>query len=72
MGFFAFAILGILTGIIARIILPGKQVGGWFVAILLGLHVAIYLILACMPATLAVPTPATPAAASALRSFQPA
>ena len=24
-------------GIIARIILPGKQVGGWFVAILLGL-----------------------------------
>tara|TARA_B100001179_G_scaffold190511_1_gene147194 strand:+ start:241 stop:504 length:264 start_codon:yes stop_codon:yes gene_type:complete len=36
-GFFAFAVLGILTGIIARIILPGKQVGGWFVAILLGL-----------------------------------
>ena len=26
-----------LDGVIARIILPGKQVGGWFVAILLGL-----------------------------------
>ena len=32
-----YALPGILTGIIARIILPGKQVGGWFVAILLGL-----------------------------------
>ncbi|GAA1690139.1 GlsB/YeaQ/YmgE family stress response membrane protein [Microbacterium sediminicola] len=37
MSFLAFALLGILTGVIARWILPGKQVGGWLAAILLGI-----------------------------------
>lgn len=36
MGFFAFLILGLLAGAIAKLILPGKQRGGWFVTLLLG------------------------------------
>jgi uncharacterized membrane protein YeaQ/YmgE (transglycosylase-associated protein family) len=36
MGFFAFLILGLLAGAIAKLILPGKQSGGWFVTLLLG------------------------------------
>ena len=37
MGFIAFLILGILAGIIAKLIIPGKQPGGWIVTILLGI-----------------------------------
>lgn len=36
MGFIAFLILGIIAGIIAKLIIPGKQRGGWFITILLG------------------------------------
>ncbi|WP_029150566.1 GlsB/YeaQ/YmgE family stress response membrane protein [Microbacterium indicum] len=36
MGFFGFLILGLLAGAIAKLILPGKQGGGWFVTLLLG------------------------------------
>ena len=41
MGFFAFLILGLLAGAIAKLILPGKQSGGWFVTLLLGVVGAI-------------------------------
>ncbi|WP_025133939.1 GlsB/YeaQ/YmgE family stress response membrane protein [Leucobacter sp. PH1c] len=37
MGFFSFLILGLLAGAIAKLILPGKQGGGWFVTLLLGI-----------------------------------
>jgi uncharacterized membrane protein YeaQ/YmgE (transglycosylase-associated protein family) len=36
MSFLAFLILGLLAGAIAKLILPGKQGGGWFVTLLLG------------------------------------
>jgi len=36
MGFIAFLILGLIAGVIAKLILPGKQGGGWFVTLLLG------------------------------------
>lgn len=36
MGFLAFLILGLLAGAIAKLILPGKQGGGWLVTLLLG------------------------------------
>jgi uncharacterized membrane protein YeaQ/YmgE (transglycosylase-associated protein family) len=36
MNFFAFLILGLIAGAIAKAILPGKQSGGWFVTLLLG------------------------------------
>ncbi len=36
MGFFAFLLLGLLAGAIAKAILPGKQAGGWFLTLLLG------------------------------------
>ena len=36
MGFLAFLILGLIAGAIAKLILPGKQGGGWFVTLLLG------------------------------------
>jgi len=36
MGFFAFLILGLIAGAIAKWILPGKQGGGWFMTLLLG------------------------------------
>jgi uncharacterized membrane protein YeaQ/YmgE (transglycosylase-associated protein family) len=36
MGFWAFLILGLIAGVIARIILPGKQPGGFWVTLLLG------------------------------------
>lgn len=37
MGFFGFLILGLVAGAIAKLILPGKQGGGWFVTMLLGI-----------------------------------
>ncbi|MBO0609822.1 GlsB/YeaQ/YmgE family stress response membrane protein [Myceligenerans salitolerans] len=36
MGFIPFLILGLLAGVIARIILPGKQKGGFWLTLLLG------------------------------------
>lgn len=36
MGFISFIILGLIAGAIAKLILPGKQGGGWFVTLLLG------------------------------------
>ncbi|WP_157156175.1 MULTISPECIES: GlsB/YeaQ/YmgE family stress response membrane protein [unclassified Diaminobutyricimonas] len=36
MGFFGFLILGLIAGAIAKLILPGRQGGGWFITLLLG------------------------------------
>ena len=36
MGFFGFLILGLAAGAIAKLILPGKQGGGWLITLLLG------------------------------------
>lgn len=36
MGFIAFLVLGLIAGAIAKAILPGRQGGGWFVTLLLG------------------------------------
>lgn len=36
MGFLAFLILGLLAGAIAKAILPGRQKGGWFATLVLG------------------------------------
>ena len=36
MGILAFLILGLIAGSIAKLILPGRQSGGWIVTMLLG------------------------------------
>lgn len=36
MGFFAFLILGLIAGAIAKAILPGHQGGGWVITLILG------------------------------------
>lgn len=36
MGFFSFLLLGLIAGAVAKLIMPGKQAGGWFVTLLLG------------------------------------
>lgn len=36
MSFIAFLILGLIAGAIAKLILPGKQGGGWVITLLLG------------------------------------
>ncbi|MDA3147971.1 GlsB/YeaQ/YmgE family stress response membrane protein [Leucobacter sp. UCMA 4100] len=36
MGFFSFIILGLIAGAIAKAILPGRNGGGWFATLLLG------------------------------------
>lgn len=36
MGFFGFLLLGLLAGAIAKLILPGRQGGGWFATLILG------------------------------------
>jgi uncharacterized membrane protein YeaQ/YmgE (transglycosylase-associated protein family) len=36
MGFFAFLILGLIAGAIAKAILPGRQGGGWVITLILG------------------------------------
>lgn len=36
MSFLAFLLLGLIAGAIAKLILPGRQGGGWFVTLLLG------------------------------------
>jgi uncharacterized membrane protein YeaQ/YmgE (transglycosylase-associated protein family) len=36
MGFFGFLLLGLIAGAIAKAILPGRQEGGWFATLILG------------------------------------
>lgn len=36
MGFLAFLLLGLIAGAIAKMILPGKQAGGWVLTLVLG------------------------------------
>lgn len=36
MGFFGFLLLGLIAGALAKLILPGKQAGGWFITLILG------------------------------------
>ncbi|MDQ4501917.1 GlsB/YeaQ/YmgE family stress response membrane protein [Sinomonas sp. ASV322] len=36
MGFFGFLILGLIAGAIAKAIMPGRQGGGWFSTLILG------------------------------------
>lgn len=36
MSFLAFLILGLIAGAIAKLILPGRQGGGWLITLLLG------------------------------------
>ena len=36
MGFIAYIILGLLAGLIAKALMPGKEGGGWLATILLG------------------------------------
>ncbi|MBT1001419.1 GlsB/YeaQ/YmgE family stress response membrane protein [Paenarthrobacter sp. DKR-5] len=36
MGFIAFLILGLIAGAIAKLILPGRQGGGWLITLVLG------------------------------------
>ena len=37
-GWFAWIIIGLLAGAIAKLIMPGKDPGGWIVTILLALY----------------------------------
>lgn len=41
MGFFGFLLLGLIAGAIAKLLLPGRQGGGWLVTLLLGVVGAI-------------------------------
>ncbi len=36
MGIFGWLILGLIAGAIAKLILPGKQAGGWIITLILG------------------------------------
>jgi uncharacterized membrane protein YeaQ/YmgE (transglycosylase-associated protein family) len=36
MGFIAFLVLGLIAGAIAKLILPGRQGGGWVITLILG------------------------------------
>lgn len=36
MGFFSFLLLGLIAGAIAKLILPGKQGGGWIATLVIG------------------------------------
>lgn len=36
MGFIGWIVLGLIAGAIAKLILPGKQGGGWFATLILG------------------------------------
>lgn len=36
MGFLAFILLGLIAGAIAKAIMPGKNAGGWFATLILG------------------------------------
>jgi len=37
MGIIAWIVMGLLAGAVAKLILPGKQAGGWIITILLGI-----------------------------------
>jgi uncharacterized membrane protein YeaQ/YmgE (transglycosylase-associated protein family) len=37
MGFFSWIILGLIAGALGKLLMPGKQGGGWFVTMLLGI-----------------------------------
>lgn len=37
MGFFSWIILGLIAGALAKWLMPGKQGGGWFLTMLLGI-----------------------------------
>ncbi|MET0379088.1 MAG: GlsB/YeaQ/YmgE family stress response membrane protein [Spongiibacteraceae bacterium] len=37
MGFFSWIILGLIAGALAKWLMPGKQGGGWFMTMLLGI-----------------------------------
>lgn len=41
MGFLGFLLLGLIAGVIAKAILPGKQGGGWIATLILGVIGAI-------------------------------
>lgn len=41
MGFFGFLLLGLIAGAIAKLILPGRQSGGWLLTLVLGVIGAI-------------------------------
>lgn len=41
MGFFAWIIMGLLAGIVAKLLMPGKDPGGWIITILLGMAGAV-------------------------------
>lgn len=41
MGFLGFLLLGLIAGAIAKLILPGKQGGGWLITLVLGVVGAI-------------------------------
>ncbi|MCU1573284.1 MAG: putative integral rane protein [Micrococcaceae bacterium] len=36
MGFFGFLLLGLIAGAIAKLIIPGRQGGGWLITLVLG------------------------------------
>jgi uncharacterized membrane protein YeaQ/YmgE (transglycosylase-associated protein family) len=36
MGFFGFLLLGLIAGAIAKLLIPGRQGGGWFITLILG------------------------------------
>ncbi|WAH97121.1 GlsB/YeaQ/YmgE family stress response membrane protein [Arthrobacter sp. MMS18-M83] len=41
MGFFGFLLLGLIAGAIAKLIIPGRQGGGWLITLVLGVVGAI-------------------------------
>jgi uncharacterized membrane protein YeaQ/YmgE (transglycosylase-associated protein family) len=41
MGFFGFLLLGLFAGAIAKLLIPGRQGGGWLITLLLGVIGAI-------------------------------
>ncbi|MGM7667668.1 GlsB/YeaQ/YmgE family stress response membrane protein [Microbacterium sp. A93] len=41
MSFLGFLLLGLIAGAIAKLLLPGKQAGGWFITLILGVVGAI-------------------------------
>jgi uncharacterized membrane protein YeaQ/YmgE (transglycosylase-associated protein family) len=37
MGIFAWIVMGLIAGVVAKLIMPGKDPGGWIITILLGI-----------------------------------
>jgi len=42
MGFIGWIVLGLIAGAIAKAILPGRQAGGWFATLILGVVGALF------------------------------